>query len=524
MRRAGLSPGIVIWVVGLLLVFGVLLYVHHRLSPDIDPRRNHNSDSYNRWGTRGLCELLGRQGFRTRAWRGRLDLLTNRHRIVFILSPTRHFTSTEVDNLLTWIEAGGTAVIAPSRNTAPSTFGASVGGLMPIDQLLGPMGLMVERGAVIAGEARVDTNDALLEGINSLYIPSHLRIVPADADRLRQQHQRAMAEWARLRQDRADSCSSGTCGRRNDDPPEDADWLRQDHEKATADQDEQLQDGPDSFEGAERDDEGEEDDARAETVGTAPSFADYLQPRLRPQQFRTLATLDGRTVLGLVEHGQGRVIVLAEADMLGNYWIRQADNAMLALNAVYNSGARTVYFDEYHNGYSPYSIEAEQARASSAWRVVRIALLGIAVFVLAQGIRFGAAVPRYRRARRSAREFVGALATLYQQAGASRAAVRIITSNLKQRVARAGRLGSAPSQTPIPNERLALECARRNPGIDEKRLLSLLNRLDAAATAPHRLDESELVRLGRDAAIMEKELLRSAGGPTADTRRRPKHP
>ena len=63
----------------------------------------------------------------------------------------------------------------------------------------------------------------------------------------------------------------------------------------------------------------------------------------------------------------------------------------------------------------------------------------------------------------------------------------------------------------------ALVCALRNPGIDEQSLLALLNRLDAAAFAPRRLDEAELVQLGRDASRMEKELLRSAGGSATHT-------
>jgi hypothetical protein len=498
-----------------------VLWLVQRHTPSVDARRTHDSDSYNRWGTRGLYELFERQGFDARAWRGRLDRLGNRQRMIFILSPSRHFVTSEVDGLLAWVEAGGTAVLAPSRHTTvPSVF-INPESIAPIEQLLGPMGLFVEHGPVLAGDAPVTRADSLLEDVDTVHIPSHLRIVTADAARLRQEYEKVAADRARYVQARAGSCSGGACDRgEKDDAPKDEDRLRRERENAAAESAERMKDGADSREDGEAG-EDERDDAPAETVVIAPFLADYLQPRLRPEQFTTLASLDDRAVVGLIRHGEGRIIVLAEADMLGNYWIDRADNVMLALNAAYTSGARAVYFDEFHHGSSLLSMEAEEARASAAWRVIRFVLLGVAVFVIAQGVRFGSAVPRYRRARRSAREFVDALAGLYQQAGASRAAIRILVGDLKRLVARAASIGAAPGHATFPNERLAHECALRNPGIDEQALLALLNRLDAAAYAPRRLDDAELVRLGRAASRMEKELLRGASGSATHTRARP---
>lgn len=523
MRGHHFPRATIISVLALFLVLVAALELMERSTPKVDARRTHDSDSYNRWGTRGLCELLERQGFDARAWHGRLDRLGRHQRIIFILSPSRHFVKSEVDSLFEWVEAGGTVVLAPSRHTTVASVYVSPETIAPISQLLGPMGLFVEHGAVLAGNAPVAKPDDLLEDIDAVYVPSHLRIVPADAKRLRREYEKAASDRAQHLQDTAGSCSGGACGRaKRDDAPEDEARLRREHERTVADRAEHIQDGAHSGEPGEGGDD-ERDDTPAETVGIAPFVADYLQPRLRPEQFTALADLDARAVVGLIRHGEGRIIVLAEADMLGNYWIDRADNAMLALNAAYTSGAATVYFDEFHHGSSLLSIEAEEARASSAWRVIRFALLGIAVFVLAQGVRFGAAVPRYRRARRSAREFVVALAGLYRQAGASRATIRIIGENLKRLVARAANVGAAPGHVPFPNERLVHECAQRNAGIDEQALLSLLGRLDAAASAPRRLDDSELVRLGRDASRIEKELLRSASGSGTHTRGRPTH-
>jgi len=517
MRGARIPRATIGWVVVLFVALVAVFWLMERSTPQVDARRTHDSDSYNRWGTRGLYELFERQGFDARAWRGRLDRLGDRQRMIFILSPSRHFVKSEVDGLLAWVEAGGTAVLAPSRHTSVASMFISPESIAPIEQLLGPMGLYVEHGAVLAGDAPAKKTDALLEDVDTVHIPSHLRIVPADAERLRQEYEKVAADRAKHTQDTAGNCSGGACrvGEKSD-PSEDEGRPRREREKAAADRAEHMQDGADSREGREGA-EDERDDTPAEPVGIAPFLADYLQPRLRPEQFAALASLDDRAVVGLIRHGEGRIIVLAEADMLGNDWIDRADNVMLAFNAAYTSGARTVYFDEFHHGSSLLSMEAEEARSSAAWRVIRFALLGIAVFVIAQGVRFGAAVPRSRRARRSAREFVDALAGLYRQAGASRAAIRIIGGDLKQRVARAGSMGVALGHTQAPNERLAHECALRNPGIDEQSLLALLNRLDAAAFAPRRLDEAELVQLGRDASRMEKELLRSAGGSATHT-------
>ena len=521
MLRTRIPRATIGWVLVLFLALISVLWLIERSTPQVDARRTHDSDSYNRWGTRGLYELFERQGFDARAWHGRLDRLGDRQRMIFILSPSRHFVKSEVDGLLAWVEAGGTAVLAPSRHTTVASMDISPDAIAPIEQLLGPMGLYVEHGAVLAGDAPAKKTDALLEDVATVHVPSHLRIVPADADRLRQEYEKVAADRAKHTQDRAGSCSGGSCDRgKKDDPSKDEDRLRREHERAAADRARHIRDGANSRESGESA-EDEREQTPAETVGIAPFLADYLQPRLRPEQFTSLVELDNRGVVGLIRHGEGRIIVLAEADMLGNYWIDRADNVMLAFNAAYTSGARTVYFDEFHHGSSLLSMEAEEARSSAAWRVIRFALLGIAVSVIAQGVRFGAAVPRSRRARRSAREFVDALAGLYQQAGASRAAIRIIAGDLKQRVARAGSMGVALGHAQAPNERLAHECALRNPGIDEQSLLALLNRLDAAAFAPRRLDEAELVHLGREASRMEKELLRSAGGSATHTRRRP---
>ena len=90
--------------------------------------------------------------------------------------------------------------------------------------------------------------------------------------------------------------------------------VRPDAARAAADRAKHIRDRADSRESGESA-EDERDQTPAETVVIAPFLADYLQPRLRPEQFTTLVELDNRGVVGLIRHGKGRIVVLAEADL-----------------------------------------------------------------------------------------------------------------------------------------------------------------------------------------------------------------
>ncbi len=435
MRSRADSLRIAFWLLIMLGVIwaGIYLVQRNFQSPDI--RRDHAINCYNRWGTAALGELLNRQGLRVATWRQRLTGLGRQHQALVVLSPSRHFASREIAHLLDWIEGGGVLLVAPSRHTLLGSFIVGTETLPPVQQILGPLGLMVRREGDLAGKAVGATDSPLLRDVATLYVPSHLRLETAGPKALAEAYPEAA----------------------------ESDSLKQ-----------------------------------------------YLRPQLEPESFTVLATRAHSCTVGMVSYGKGWVLILGEADMLGNYWINQQDNAVLALNFAYLSGAQTVYFDEYHHGLTFVSIAGQEALASGTWRVLLMALAALGLFFLGQMVRFGAPVPLQRQTRRSAREFVRALAQLYMQAGARNSALQIIGGAVKRQVAAAARISLSRSGPEPDNYRLAQRCAELNPSVNAATLGSLLDRLDAAAQPDQRLTNAEFVRLSRAATAMEKELPKRA--------------
>jgi hypothetical protein len=439
----------------LLLAIGALAYVTQGGARHTDLRTNHAIDSYNRWGTRGLGELLTRQGLDVHSFRQRLTRLGPQHRTLVILSPSRHFTSGEVTHLLKWVETGGMLLIAPSRQQAseasqscgPTGCGIPVPEILPpVQQLLGPMGLRVRREADLAGTAQTTAKAALLAEVAEVYVPSHLRLELADANALAKAYPEA---------------------------------------------------------------------ARSEHVKR------YLQPVLQPRQVRTLVSMDNAGVVMEVLHGEGRILVLAEADMLGNHWIAQADNAVLATNFAHLRGAATICFDEYHHGTSLVSIEGQEALASEPWRVLLLGLAAIGLFFAGKMVRFGAPVPLRTDVRRCTRESLQALAQLFMQANASAFALETITTALKKTLAQCGRTSVQPVSAPHENERLARRCAERHSSLDAASISAILNELDLAVQSGRSLTRAEFVRLSQAAAAIERKVHTVAHTSTRPTNKEP---
>jgi hypothetical protein len=85
-----------------------------RRRPTSDPMCDHSALRTNAWGIRAFRELLDRSGLTTRLWlRGSWAELTPEVRMMWVLDPQRKPSDDELKSLATWLEAGGTLVIAP---------------------------------------------------------------------------------------------------------------------------------------------------------------------------------------------------------------------------------------------------------------------------------------------------------------------------------------------------------------------------------------------------------------------------
>jgi hypothetical protein len=135
----------------------------------------------------------------------------------------------------------------------------------------------------------------------------------------------------------------------------------------------------------------------------------------------------------LVHRGKGRILVLADADLLTRRGLIRAtgeprdDNALFLANVVaMHAEDGKVYFDEYHHGIR--STSGFWAYAGAAGErstlVLILAVAGVAIWRVA--VRLGPAVPVPRTRQTDAVDYASALGLLYQRTGARRRLARAL--------------------------------------------------------------------------------------------------
>lgn len=155
----------------------------------------------------------------------------------------------------------------------------------------------------------------------------------------------------------------------------------------------------------------------------------------------TLLTVEGHVAAVAWGLGDGRVIAISDVQPLTNGHLRESGAAAVFARAVAASAGRdTVFFDEYHQGFSGGgSLVGGLARhggkviPGGVW--LQLGLVA-ALLLLLGGRRFGAPLPPPPTRRRSPLEHVEALAGAYRQAGAKRTARRLLVAGLARRLGR----------------------------------------------------------------------------------------
>ena len=253
-------------------------------------------------------------------------------------------------------------------------------------------------------------------------------------------------------------------------------------------------------------DEDEDGDDAEEEEDAAPDTATARPPREEQ--------LSGRPAIVGVPLGRGRVVAVADPDVLRNDVLRVCrwNAGQLALQALEWLGegpGRRLVFDEYHHGYGTHADPlGASARALVVTPLGRLALQVAAaglVLLAALGIRPVAPAARRPIERRSPLEHVGALARAYEQVGASRLAARRLVRGLRRRHGGGWRGVGAPSGGDADAEFLHQVAARRPAAADDVRRLA--RALDTATP------RDELSELGAAAARIER-LLRPELSPT----------
>lgn len=200
-----------------------------------------------------------------------------------------------------------------------------------------------------------------------------------------------------------------------------------------------------------------------------------------------------------IKHGDGRVIALADAEMLSNATLPRADNVVFAANLVYAGGAPdAVYFDEYHHGAVGGDGVLGGAEVDvTPFRNTALALLAVVVvYAIGRSRRFGAAAPAPDGGRRSSADYVRALAQIHSRGGSAAAAASMLAEGLRRRAATTAGVASTATAAA-----LASTLGRRGlPGDELAELLELLENADESMT------DAQLLTLARRVAHFERML------------------
>jgi hypothetical protein len=169
--------------------------------------------------------------------------------------------------------------------------------------------------------------------------------------------------------------------------------------------------------------------AVAEVAGgyTVPGAADTIP--VQNVGVETRDTVNARGALPLwgagggpgaavVQHGEGRVLVVADPSLWTHRGLLRGDNVLLLYNvAALDSDERQVYFDEYHHGLRSGGGYWDYLRYHDQhWNLLQL-LAVAAVAVWGSAVRLGPAVPTPRPSRADAVDYASAAARVYERAG-----------------------------------------------------------------------------------------------------------
>jgi hypothetical protein len=191
--------------------------------------------------------------------------------------------------------------------------------------------------------------------------------------------------------------------------------------------------------------------------------------------------------------GKGTAIAAMSSLGFDNAHIQRADNALFFVNiaeAHSHSGQRTIFFDEYHQGFG------EVLEGRSLWDALGASVravfwyLAAAFFILVYNLnrRFGSAkrliIPSYRPST----EYISSMASLYRKAGAGDIAIETIYKGFLRDLA-----SKLDTQLDAGTD-LMVEAGHRRYGWETSQFREMINRCEAIVRG-ERITESEMLRL-----------------------------
>lgn len=215
---------------------------------------------------------------------------------------------------------------------------------------------------------------------------------------------------------------------------------------------------------------------------------------------------NGKPALVVIARKKGLIFACASAALAENRSLLEADNARFVaqLAESYAPEDGTVFFDEFHQGYSQSRSFWDALGRPGQWAAYQVLVL-ILLIAYSASRRFGLPQPLPPSPRVSS-EYVSAVASLYQKAGARDAALEAVYRSFLHDLCRAVGL---PPDTPAQD--IASQAASAMGRIDLRTpLFQLLEacekRSDEAVQKKITLTDAELLQFVRDLEQMRKEL------------------
>ena len=238
--------------------------------------------------------------------------------------------------------------------------------------------------------------------------------------------------------------------------------------------------------------------SRLEQAGLSPGMARSLVETPIKAEWQILAEDSTGAMLTQAQVGKGKILLFADANMLGNKNIAQGDISILAVNYVAMQKINTIWFDEFIHGEK--ASETSQLDAFAFKTALWAIILAFGVFFAGKALRFGRPIPIVEPLRRSATTPVVAFAGLYRKAGKREAVLSMSLNRFKHKLAS---LAAVPLST--PNTELVSIIAQHKPKISTERILSILSQAEDAVSNTN-LSDAQLLNITRRLAAVEQEL------------------
>jgi hypothetical protein len=151
-----------------------------------------------------------------------------------------------------------------------------------------------------------------------------------------------------------------------------------------------------------------------------------------------------------VPRGRGQVVLFSSPSLIDNQFLVMGDNLALLLNLLRDlPEGGTVFFDEYHHGYSSeFAMHDFLTLPVVKFAALQLALVG-GLVLYSQTRRFGEPVPLVHETRRSVMEYAVALGDLYQRAETQLETLAYLYQHVRQELIDRQGLGSTATAVEI---------------------------------------------------------------------------